>query len=64
MAEHLVIKGHNDMYVLNKTASKADGLVKLGENYMESPITVAIKIDVLFQLQGNPHDFKNLLFNS
>jgi 3-hydroxyisobutyrate dehydrogenase len=54
MAEHLINKGYNDIYVFNRTASKADGLVKLGAKYMESPIAVAKEVDVLFLMLGYP----------
>ena len=51
------------MYVFNRTASKADDLVKQGAKYMSSPIGVARNVDCLFLMLGYPHDVQNMVFN-
>ena len=63
MASHLINKGYTNMYVFNRTASKADDLVKMGAKYMESPRAVAQEVDVLFLMLGYPHDVKKMVFD-
>ena len=54
MANHLISKGHNLM-VYNRTASKADDLVKVGAEFMQ-PAEIAKKADFVFMMLGYPHD--------
>jgi 3-hydroxyisobutyrate dehydrogenase len=55
MASHLIKKGH-ELFVFNRTASKADALVKMGAKYMDNPRQVAEKADYMFLMLGHPHD--------
>ena len=63
MAGHLMKHGYKDMYVYNRTAAKADELVKNGAKFM-SPLEVAKHSDYLFLMLGYPHDVEKMVFCS
>ena len=63
MASHLMKAGYTDMRVFNRTASKAEELVKQGAKYMKSPSDVAREVDVLFLMLGYPHDVEKMVFD-
>ena len=62
MASHLIKKGHK-LSVFNRTASKADELVKMGATYVESPKKLAGNVDYLFLMLGYPHDVEKMVFD-
>ena len=51
------------MSVYNRTASKADDLVKAGATYAESPQALAKSVDVLFLMLGYPHDVEKVVLD-
>mmetsp|Transcript_2241 Transcript_2241/g.3396 ORF Transcript_2241/g.3396 Transcript_2241/m.3396 type:complete len:175 (-) Transcript_2241:357-881(-) len=62
MAGHLMKAGHS-LQVFNRTASKADDLVKAGATYVESPQAIAANVDVLFLMLGYPHDVEKVVLD-
>lgn len=62
MAKHLMNNGYTNMYVYNRTASKADELVALGAKFLESPAKVAQEVDYLFLMLGYPHDVQKMVY--
>ena len=61
MANHLIGKGHNLM-VFNRTASKADDLVKVGATFMQ-PAEIAQQADYVFLMLGYPHDVNKMVLD-
>lgn len=61
MAMHLINKGHS-LVVFNRTASKADDLVKAGAVFAESPRSLAEQVDFLFLMLGYPKDVEDMVF--
>eukprot|EP00351_Strombidinopsis_sp_SopsisLIS2011_P006097 CAMPEP_0116881382 /NCGR_PEP_ID=MMETSP0463-20121206/13499_1 /TAXON_ID=181622 /ORGANISM="Strombidinopsis sp, Strain SopsisLIS2011" /LENGTH=125 /DNA_ID=CAMNT_0004533281 /DNA_START=72 /DNA_END=449 /DNA_ORIENTATION=+ len=61
MAAHLMKHG-NPMAVFNRTASKADDLVKSGATFM-SPEEVAKQSDYLFLMLGYPKDVEKMVLD-
>ena len=55
MAGHLINNGYT-LLVHNRTAAKADDLVKMGATYCEQPQDVAKEADFLFLMLGFPSD--------
>ncbi len=55
MAGHLQKNGH-ELYLFNRTRQKADGLLKGGARWCESPAGVARKAEVVFTMVGTPAD--------
>lgn len=47
----------------NRTASKADDLVKEGATYVKDPRELASKVDVLLMMVGYPKDLKQMTLN-
>ena len=62
MAGHLQKKGHQ-LSVFNRTASKADDLVKAGAVF-KPQAEVAKTADVLFLMLGYPHDVERVVLDS
>ena len=58
MAKHLIDDGHSVM-VFNRTASKADELVKAGAEFL-TPREIAQRADVLFLMLGYPQDVQKV----
>ena len=63
MASYLIKHGYTNLYVFNRTASKANNLVTMGASYLDSPQAVAREVDVLFLMLGFPHDVRNIVFD-
>ena len=63
LADHLIKNGHT-LLVHNRTANKADELVKIGATYYENPQDVAKEADFLFLMLGFPSDVKSIVFGS
>ena len=63
MAGHLINNGYT-LLVHNRTASKADDLVKMGATYCEQPQDVAKEADYLFLMLGFPTDVESTVFGS
>jgi 3-hydroxyisobutyrate dehydrogenase len=61
MVGHLMRNGYT-LSVYNRTASKADELVKNGAKFVE-PIELAKTSDVLFLMLGYPHDVEKVVFD-
>ena len=61
MAGHLQKQGHKLM-VFNRTASKADDLVKAGAEFM-APQEIAKQADYLFMMLGYPHDVEKMVLD-
>lgn len=59
MATHL-LKAGNQLYVHNRTKSKADQLVQLGAVWCEDIKTIAQSADLIFTIIGVPADVKNV----
>ena len=59
MAMHLLKSGHQ-LYVYNRTKSKADELVHLGATWCEDVKTVAQSADLIFTIIGIPEDVKKV----
>ena len=59
MAGHLIAKGYT-LQVYNRTASKADALVKAGATYVDSPQEIAKNADFLFLMLGYPTDVEQM----
>ena len=59
MANHLLKAGYQ-LYVHNRTASRAQALVDAGATYCETPGEVAAKCDVTFAIVGFPPDVKSV----
>ena len=55
MAGHLIKNGYA-LQVYNRTASKADDLVKAGATYVKDPRELASNVDVLLMMVGYPKD--------
>lgn len=62
MASHLMKAGYTNMRVFNRTASKADDLVRQGAVFAKSPAEVAMEVDFLFLMLGYPHDVEKMVF--
>lgn len=59
MAGHLLAAGH-ELFVFNRTKSKADGLVSRGAVWCDDVATVATKAEVIFTIIGMPADVKEV----
>jgi len=57
MAGHLQSQGH-DLLVFNRTRSKADGLLREGAQWCDTPRAVAEGSEVLFSMVGFPDDVR------
>ncbi len=61
LVKHLLEAGH-DVAIYTRTAKKADNLVALGAQLMESPLQVAQHSDTLFTMVGYPSDLEQVYF--
>ena len=59
MAGHLLAKGHA-LTVFSRTRSKAEGLLRQGAQWAESPARVADGSDVVFTMVGFPQDVSDV----
>ncbi len=59
MAGHLLAKGHA-LTVFSRTRSKAEGLLRQGAQWAESPARVADESDVVFTMVGFPQDVSDV----
>lgn len=55
MAGHVQRAGH-DLYVFNRTKSKAEALLSAGGVWRDSPAAVASEAEIVFTIVGFPHD--------
>ncbi|MEX0930036.1 MAG: NAD(P)-dependent oxidoreductase [Balneolales bacterium] len=60
MCNHLLDGGH-EVYVYNRTASKADALVNKGAQWCDSPAGVARQGDFIFSIVGYPEDVEAIM---
>ena len=60
MAGHILAAGF-PVTVFNRTRSKADGLVSKGASYVDSPLAVAERSDVVFTIVGYPTDVRQVV---
>ena len=62
MAGHLMRKGGCNLSVFNRTASKADGLVKAGASF--KPVSqIAEESDIICMMLGYPHDVEKMVLD-
>ncbi len=59
MAGHLLSKGYQ-LYVNNRTKSKAEELLSKGALWCDTPALVAKEVDVLFTIVGYPKDVEEV----
>jgi len=59
MASHLLNAGH-ELYIYNRTKSKADQLVERGANWCEDVKTMAQTAELIFTIIGTPADVENV----
>lgn len=63
IVENLMAEGF-ELYVYNRTASKADDLVANGANYLPTPRQVAAASDIVVTMVGYPSDVESVYFDS
>jgi 3-hydroxyisobutyrate dehydrogenase len=61
MARHLRSAGH-DLFVYNRTRSRADEIVELGAQWCDTPGDVARHVDVVITMVGYPRDVEEVYF--
>lgn len=61
MAVHLMAAGHS-LTVFNRTREKAEGLIKRGAQWADTPGAVAAASDILISMVGYPHDVEKIYF--
>lgn len=61
MAAHLMVAGHS-LTVFNRTREKAEGLIKRGAQWADTPGAVAAASDILISMVGYPHDVEKIYF--
>lgn len=61
MAAHLMAAGHS-LTVFNRTREKAEGLIKHGAQWADTPGAVAAASDILISMVGYPHDVEKIYF--
>lgn len=59
MAGHLQDAGH-ELYVYNRTKSKADDLIEKGATWCDSPKDVAKNVEITFTIVGFPQDVRQV----
>lgn len=59
MVGHLQAAGH-ELHVFNRTRSKADGLLKAGASWCDSPGEAAARGEIVFTMVGNPRDVEEV----
>ena len=62
IASHLLADGY-ELYVYNRTASKADDLVANGASYLTTPRQVAAASDLVITMVGYPTDVEEVYFD-
>ena len=62
MAGHLLTAGH-DLYVYNRTKSKADRIVAKGATWCDDVKSVAQQCDLIFTIIGVPADVEHVYLN-
>jgi 3-hydroxyisobutyrate dehydrogenase len=60
MCKHIIEAGH-EVYVYNRTPSKANNLLEMGAQWCDSPAGVAEKSDYIFLIVGYPDDVKEVM---
>lgn len=63
MCGHLLTAGY-ELTIYNRSKSKAEPLLKQGAKWVESPIKVAEKSDVVFTIVGFPSDVREVILGS
>ncbi|MHA1370743.1 MAG: NAD(P)-dependent oxidoreductase [Promethearchaeota archaeon] len=61
MCSHLLDAGH-ELYIYNRTKSKAEGLISRGANWCQNPREVAEKSEIIFTIVGFPSDVEEVYF--
>ena len=61
IAAHLIAAGHS-LTVFNRTREKAEGLIKRGAQWADTPGAVAAASDILISMVGYPHDVEKIYF--
>ncbi len=61
MCSHIMNGGY-EVFVFNRTKSKAEELVKNGATWCDSPRQVAERSDYIFTIVGYPHDVREVMF--
>ncbi len=59
MAGHLQEAGH-ELWVFNRTRSRAEALISRGARWADSPAAVAGQTDIVFTMVGFPHDVREV----
>ncbi|AMB95924.1 NAD(P)-dependent oxidoreductase [Aerococcus urinae] len=59
MASHLIQAGY-DLNVYNRTKKKAQPLIDLGAQWLDSPSQIADQSDLVFTILGYPHDVEEV----
>lgn len=60
MCKHIINAGYN-VYIYNRTPSKADSLLELGAQWSDSPADVAKKSSYIFTIVGYPKDVEEVM---
>lgn len=60
MCKHIINEGY-DVYLYNRTRSKADPLVELGASWCDSPAEVAKQSSMIFSIVGYPQDVEEVI---
>ena len=63
MCGHLMDAGH-DLFIFNRTKSKAEELVSKGAHWCDTPKMVAGNSDIVFSIVGFPSDVEHVLLGS
>jgi len=61
MAGHLQAAGH-DLFVFNRTQTKAEPLLEKGAHWCVSPAEVASQAEIVFTMVGHPQDVEEVYF--
>ena len=63
MAHHF-LKAGNELYIYNRTKSKAKSLIEAGATWCDDVKTVAKNAEIIFTIIGMPKDVENVYLNS
>jgi 3-hydroxyisobutyrate dehydrogenase len=63
MCGHIMAAGH-DIYLFNRTQSKADSLINNGAHWCDTPAEVAGHADIIFTIVGYPADVEYVYFGA
>lgn len=61
MCSHVLNKGY-EIFVFNRTKSKANDLINSGANWLDSPKEITSNSDIVFTIVGFPNDVKEVYF--